>query len=246
MKQWEFHSERASGWHKPSGGVNGMVDPVRPWLMSATRTAAWVEEHRRKIYCAVDVCKESWQHWTQGRQRGMAKVVEKFGLNNGELNCSASIEVRAVAIPCMEKVWIEILPNTWPFLCWSSAWSSGLYGVKVNVWGRCTSQAHQCLQLLSISSAPLLPHPQTSQRDVTPGTLWQNVTTPQPELLGSSPAHTVSILCVNGLVQDLSTTTQSVLEKFSPSLRQDPVALAQLGPCTCTVLMRGAGLRGAW
>lgn len=63
----------------------------------------------------------------------------------------------------------------------------------------------------SVSSGPLFPHPQKSQRDVTPGALRQNVTTPQPELLGSSPAHTVSILCVNGLVQALSTTTQLVL-----------------------------------
>lgn len=63
----------------------------------------------------------------------MAKAVEKFGLNHGERSCSASLEVSAVGILCMEKVWIEVLPNTQPFLCWSSPWSSGLYGVKVNV-----------------------------------------------------------------------------------------------------------------
>lgn len=98
----------------------------------------------------------------------------------------------------------------------------------------------------SVSSAPLLPHSHSSQRDVASGTLWQKVTTPQPELLGSSPAHTASILCVNGLVQALSTTTQLVLEKFShgsPSLRWDPVALAWLG--SWTVLTKGARLRGA-
>lgn len=47
---------------------------------------------------------------------------------------------------------------------------------------------------------------------MTPGILWQNVTTPQPELVGSCPAHTVPILCVRGLVQALSTTTPLVLE----------------------------------
>lgn len=61
----------------------------------------------------------------------MAKAVEKFGLNHGELSCSASIEVNAVAVPCMEKVEIEVLPNTQPFLSWNAAWSSGLYGVNV-------------------------------------------------------------------------------------------------------------------
>lgn len=124
---------------------------------------------------------------------------------------------------------MEVLPNTWPFL-WSSAWSSGLHGVKVNVRGCCSSQAHAYSSVASsVSSAPLLPHPQSSQHDVTPGILWQNATTPQPELLGSCLAPTVSILCVNGLVQALSTTTQSVLGRFSGgslSLRWDPVALA--------------------
>lgn len=59
----------------------------------------------------------------------------------------------------------------------------------------------------SASSAPLLPHPQSSQHDVTPGTLEQKVTTPQPELLGTSPSHTASILCVNSLVQALLVPT---------------------------------------
>lgn len=86
-----------------------------------------------------------------------------------------------------------------------------------------------CSVAFSVSSAPLLPHPQSSHCDVTPGILQQNVTTPQPELVGSCSAHTVSILCVKGLVQALSTTTQLALEKFShgsPSLRWDPIALA--------------------
>lgn len=126
----------------------------------------------------------------------MAKFIAKFGLNHDEKSCSASIEMSAVPFPALEEVWMEVLPNTWPFLCWSSAWSCGLHGVKVNVRGCCSSQAHAYSSVASsVSSAPLVPHPQRSQHDVTPGILWQNAATPQPELLGSCLAPSVHPLC---------------------------------------------------
>lgn len=69
----------------------------------------------------------------------MGKVVDKFGLNRGELSCSANIAEGSSGSQHGERVWPEVLTSQ-PFLCWSS-------GTEVlPLWGK-----SKCL----VISAPL-------------------------------------------------------------------------------------------